>query len=313
MIIAALGIGQAAISATDASKGKGAATRIFSLLDTEAYPNAKSEKGKFFSTRDPRRRIQHICLRNLRFEFPGSGDLIPVYRNLILDIHGGVVAIVGESGCGKTTLIQLLLRFYELPGRPCLFLNGSEIRDYNVRSLRSRMSLVSQEPILFNDSVAENIRFGKMDASESDINRAALMANAHEFIMELESGYSTNVGIRGEKLSGGQRQRIALARALLRDSDILLLDEATSALDPVSERVVQEALDRSMSKRGGITIIVAHRLSTIKQADMIVVLKKAYDYEGNSIGSYIAEIGSHEDLLKIENGEYQRLVRASEQ
>lgn len=180
------------------------------------------------------------------------------------------------------------------------------------RSLRSRFAVVNQEPILFNDTVEANIRYGNLDASRADMKQAASLANAHEFIMQhLSDGYQTNVGIRGEKLSGGQRQRIAIARALLRPCDFLMLDEATSALDPASEKVVQETLDRIIQRRDRTVIVVAHRLSSIRNVDLIVVLTRVFDDNGEPDGAVVAEVGNHDQLMRSTVGEYRRLVQAA--
>lgn len=206
------------------------------------------------------------------------------------------VALVGESGSGKSTVIALLERFYD-PDSGKILLDAVEIQKLKLQWLRQQMGLVSQEPILFNDTIRANIAYGKeVEASEDEIVAAAEAANAHRFISGLPQGYDTCVGERGVQLSGGQKQRIAIARAIIKQPKILLLDEATSALDAESEHVVQEALDRVMVNRS--TIVVAHRLSTIKGADTIAVVKNGV----------IAEKGSHEMLMKINDGVYASLV-----
>ena len=206
------------------------------------------------------------------------------------------VALVGESGSGKSTVIALLERFYD-PDSGKILLDGAEIQKLKLQWLRQQMGLVSQEPILFNDTIRANIAYGKQgEASEDEIVAAAEAANAHRFISGLPQGYDTSVGERGVQLSGGQKQRIAIARAIIKQPKILLLDEATSALDAESEHVVQEALDRVMVNRS--TIVIAHRLSTIKGADAIAVVKNGV----------IAEKGSHEMLMKINEGVYASLV-----
>ncbi len=203
------------------------------------------------------------------------------------------MAIVGASGGGKSTLVDLIPRFYDVDsGR--ITIDGTDIREFKLDGLRSLMGNVNQEPILFNDTIFNNIAFGVEGATEKQVIEAAKIANAHEFIMEKEEGYQTNVGDRGCKLSGGQRQRISIARAILKNPPILILDEATAALDTESERAVQEALERLMSNR--TTIAIAHRLSTIKDADEIIVIDDGH----------IVERGKHDDLIAL-NGYYRKL------
>ena len=206
---------------------------------------------------------------------------------------GTTVALVGQSGSGKSTLADLIPRYYDA-GKGSITLDGTDIREFRVKDLRSLIGNVNQEAILFNDTIFNNIAFGVENATMEDVIAAAKIANAHDFIMEKEDGYMTNIGDRGSKLSGGQRQRISIARAILKNPPILILDEATSALDTESEKIVQEALDRLTSSR--TTIVIAHRLSTIKNADEICVL-----HEGR-----IVERGKHEELIKI-NGYYRKL------
>lgn len=213
-----------------------------------------------------------------------------------LKILSQTVALVGESGSGKSTVISLIERFYD-PESGHIFLDGVEIQKLKLSWLRQQMGLVSQEPVLFNETIWTNIAYGKQgEAAEEEIIAAAKAANAHNFISALPHGYDTNVGERGVQLSGGQKQRIAIARAIVKDPKILLLDEATSALDAESERVVQDALDRVMVNR--TTIVVAHRLTTIRGADVIAVVKNGV----------IAEKGTHDVLMKITDGAYASLV-----
>ena len=206
------------------------------------------------------------------------------------------VALVGESGSGKSTVISLIERFYD-PDSGSVLLDGVDIRKLKLSWLRQQMGLVSQEPVLFNENIRANIAYGSGgNATEEEIIAATKAANAHKFISSLPQGFDTSVGERGIQLSGGQKQRIAIARAILKDPKILLLDEATSALDAESERVVQDALDRVMVNR--TTVVVAHRLTTIKGADIIAVVKNGV----------IAEKGRHDALMKITDGVYASLV-----
>ena len=230
--------------------------------------------------------------------FKGVGFSYEEGRQILSDINleipkGKMVALVGQSGSGKSTLVDLIPRYYDVcEGQ--IFLDGSDIRDFKVKDLRSLIGNVNQEAILFNDTIFNNIAFGVEGATMEQVIEAAKIANAHDFIMEKEEGYMTNIGDRGAKLSGGQRQRISIARAILKNPPILILDEATSALDTESEKLVQEALDRLTGTR--TTIAIAHRLSTIKNADEICVM-----HEGR-----IVERGRHEELLAL-NGYYKKL------
>jgi len=206
---------------------------------------------------------------------------------------GKTIAIVGESGAGKSTLVDLIPRFYDVSGGR-ITIDGVDLRDVRVKDLRSLMGNVNQDPILFNDTIFNNIAFGVDGVTEEEVIAAAKIANAHDFIMEKPEGYQTNIGDRGSKLSGGQRQRLSIARAILKNPPILILDEATASLDTESERMVQDALDRLMKNR--TTIAIAHRLSTIKDADEIIVM-----HEGK-----IVERGTHESLTAL-GGYYKKL------
>lgn len=232
-----------------------------------------------------------IEYKNLTFSYDGEREVL---KNINIKIpKGKTVALVGQSGSGKSTMVDLLPRYYDVE-KGEITIDGVNIKDMKVKSLRGLMGNVNQEAILFNDSFYNNITFGVENATMEQVIEAAKIANAHDFIMETEDGYNTNVGDRGCRLSGGQRQRISIARAILKNPPILILDEATSALDTESERLVQEALERLMKDR--TTIAIAHRLSTIKNADEICVLR-----DGE-----IVERGKHEELLKL-NGVYKRL------
>ena len=218
-----------------------------------------------------------------------------VINGVTLEIpYGKTVALVGQSGSGKSTLADLLPRFYDVQ-EGSISIGGTDIRQFRVKDLRALMGNVNQEAILFNDSFYNNITFGVDGATREQVEEAARIANAHDFIMETEQGYDTNLGDRGGRLSGGQRQRISIARAILKNPPLLILDEATSALDTESERLVQEALDRLMKNR--TTLVIAHRLSTIRNADQICVM-----HEGK-----IVERGTHDELIAM-NRYYKKLV-----
>jgi ATP-binding cassette subfamily B protein/subfamily B ATP-binding cassette protein MsbA len=217
-----------------------------------------------------------------------------VVKGVSLEIpKGKTVALVGQSGSGKSTLADLLPRFYDIQEGQ-ISIDGINIRDAKVKNVRELMGIVNQEAILFNDTFFNNIAFGVKQATLQEVENAAKIANAHEFIIQSENGYETNIGDRGCKLSGGQRQRISIARAVLKNPPVLILDEATSALDTESERLVQDALDHLMENR--TTLVIAHRLSTIKNADWIYVM-----HEGA-----IVEQGTHPELIAL-NGYYSRL------
>lgn len=232
-----------------------------------------------------------IEYRNVSFAYDAD---IQVLRDVSVTIpRGKMVALVGQSGGGKSTFVDLLPRFWDVSGGSIL-IDGVDVRDYRLHDLRGRMGIVSQDPILFNDTIFNNIAYGVEGATQEDVERAAKVANAHDFILQQENGYATIVGDRGANLSGGQRQRISIARAVLRNPDILILDEATSALDTESEKLVQSALDNLLRNR--TSIVVAHRLSTIRHADLICVFS-----EGR-----IVERGTHAELMEL-GGYYKKL------
>lgn len=238
---------------------------------------------------------QSIEFRNVGFKY----DDTDILKNINLKIEKGkTVALVGSSGAGKSTLADLVPRFHDASSGEIL-VDGINIKDYSLQSLRSQISIVTQEPILFNDTIANNIALGMNNASQAEIEQAAKVANAHNFIIQKDEGYETNIGDRGQKLSGGERQRMTIARAVLKNPPILILDEATSSLDTESERLVQDAINNLMSHR--TSIVIAHRLSTIRHADEIIVLQKGE----------IVERGTHDSLIQ-QNGFYKRLVEMQE-
>jgi subfamily B ATP-binding cassette protein MsbA len=264
--------------------GVAAAKRIFEVLDTQ--PEIKTRPGAFTASRD----FKTVEFRNLSFKY--EDEL--VLRNINLTVRAGeTLAIVGKSGGGKTTLVNLIPRFYDVT-EGSILIDGIDIRDLSIDSLRTLTAIVTQQTYLFNDTIKNNIAYGDTARAFDDVVHAAQSAYAHDFIKGLPEGYDTIIGESGVKISGGQRQRIAIARALLKDAPVLILDEATSSLDTQSEREVQKALDRLMT--GRTSFVIAHRLSTIMNADRIIVLKN---------GS-IVEDGRHEELL-AQNGEYKNL------
>ena len=268
-------------------KGLAAMQRVEEVLDVSSNileaPNAQTIT--HFDT--------SIEYRDVTFGYKPEDQLVLKKVHLFIP-KGKIIALVGASGAGKSTLVDLLPRFYDVT-EGGIFIDGTNIKEYKIRDLRSLMGIVSQEAILFNDTIYNNIVFGLENVIEADVIHAAKIANAHDFIINTENGYQTNIGDRGGKLSGGQRQRLTIARAILKNPPILILDEATSALDSESEKLVQEALLELMKNR--TSIVIAHRLSTIQHADEIIVMR-----DGK-----IKERGTHQELLQVD-GEYHKLV-----
>ncbi|XVE50545.1 hypothetical protein DITRI_Ditri01bG0171400 [Diplodiscus trichospermus] len=269
----------------DLSKGNSAIRSLFAILDRKTEIDPDNTRGLKI-----KRAIKgQIELKNVYFAYPTRPDQL-IFKGLNLRIEAGrTVALVGQSGSGKSTIIRLIERFYD-PISGSISIDRQDIKSYNLRVLRTHIALVSQEPTIFAGTIRENIAYGKENAKESEIRKAAKLANAHEFISGMKDGYDTNCGERGVQLSGGQKQRIALARAILKNPSILLLDEATSALDTMSESLVQEALEKMMINR--TCVIVAHRLTTIQKSDSIAFIKNGK----------VEEQGSHNELVSLGRG-----------
>ncbi|XP_041524048.1 multidrug resistance protein 2 isoform X1 [Microtus oregoni] len=282
-------IGHIAPNVEAFANARGAAYEIFKIIDNEPSIDSFSTKGH-----KPDSIMGNLEFKNVHFSYPSRSG-VKILKGLNLKVQSGqTVALVGNSGCGKSTTVQLLQRLYD-PTEGVVSIDGQDIRTINVRYLREIIGVVSQEPVLFATTIAENIRYGRENVTMDEIERAVKEANAYDFIMKLPHKFDTLVGERGAQLSGGQKQRIAIARALIRNPKILLLDEATSALDTESEAVVQAALDKA--REGRTTIVIAHRLSTVRNADVIA----GFD------GGVIVEQGNHDELMK-EKGIYFKLV-----
>ncbi len=268
------------------NQGVAAGERIFAMLDSESEVQDLPDARDFEGLKDS------IELRDVHFSYDGQRDVID---GVTIKVNKGeTVALVGASGGGKSTLSELIPRFYDVQAGEVLF-DGVNVKEYKQESLRQKMSIVAQETVLFNDSIEGNILMGRPTATHEEVVEASKVANAHNFIMESPEGYATNIGDRGSKLSGGQRQRISIARAVLKNPEILILDEATSALDTESEKLVQDALTKLLE--GRTSIVIAHRLSTIYNADRIYVIDKGQ----------VAEEGTHTELL-ARNGIYAHLI-----
>jgi subfamily B ATP-binding cassette protein MsbA len=269
-----------------------AAKRVFEILDLE--PSVKEAENAI----ELKEFKSEIVFEDVWFAYNSNngvnGDFVLKNINLVVK-KGEIIAIVGPSGAGKTTLVDLIPRFYD-PVKGRILIDGIDLRMLKIKSLREKIGIVAQETILFNDTVRNNIAYGLQDCPIEKIIEAAIMANAHEFIMQLPNGYDTVIGERGIKLSGGERQRISIARALLKNPPILILDEATSNLDAESEIYIQEAIERLMKNR--TVFVIAHRLSTIRNADRIIVIDNGR----------IVQEGKHEELLK-QKGLYQKLYK----
>lgn len=264
-----------------------AGDRVFELLDTEPGIKNINKPHKIEDFKDS------LKFENVTFSYDDSDE--EILSNISVNVKKGeIIALVGGSGAGKTTLVDLIPRFYD-PKAGSITIDGIDIKDYNLDDLRSLMGIVTQETVLFNESVSRNIAYGLDNYPQEKIEEVAKIANAHNFILDLQNGYDTIIGEQGVKLSGGQRQRLSISRALLKNPPIMIFDEATSALDNESELLVQEAIERLMKER--TTFVIAHRLSTIRNADRILVLDKGK----------IVQQGKHDELLKDEDGIYNKL------
>ncbi|NXY34317.1 MDR1 protein, partial [Pomatorhinus ruficollis] len=289
VLVGAFSLGQAAPNLENVASARGAAYEVYKIINKKRLIDSSSKEGY-----KPDKLVGEIEFRNIHFSYPSRPD-VTILKGLNLKVQTGkTIALVGASGCGKSTTVQLLQRFYD-PDQGEITLDGRDIRTLNIKWLRENIGIVSQEPILFATTIAENIRYGREDISDAEIEQAAKEANAFDFISRLPDKFNTMVGERGAQLSGGQKQRIAIARALARNPKILLLDEATSALDTQSESIVQAALDKA--RAGRTTIVIAHRLSTIRTADTIAGFEKGV----------VVEQGTHSELM-LQKGVYYSLV-----
>jgi ATP-binding cassette subfamily B (MDR/TAP) protein 1 len=294
VLTGSMSLGQASPCLSAFAAGQAAAYKMFEAIKRKPEIDASDTTGKVLD--DIRGDIE---LNNVNFSYPARPEE-QIFRGFSLSISSGsTVALVGQSGSGKSTVVSLIERFYD-PQSGEVRIDGINLKEFQLKWIRSKIGLVSQEPVLFTSSIKENIAYGKENATVEEIRKATELANASKFIDKLPQGLDTMVGEHGTQLSGGQKQRIAVARAILKDPRILLLDEATSALDAESERIVQEALDRIMVNR--TTVVVAHRLSTVRNADMIAVI-----HQGK-----IVEKGSHSELLRDPEGAYSQLIRLQE-
>nr|BAE26128.1 unnamed protein product [Mus musculus] len=296
IVFGAMAVGQVSSFAPDYAKATVSASHIIRIIEKTPEIDSYSTQGL-----KPNMLEGNVQFSGVVFNYP-TRPSIPVLQGLSLEVKKGqTLALVGSSGCGKSTVVQLLERFYD-PMAGSVFLDGKEIKQLNVQWLRAHLGIVSQEPILFDCSIAENIAYGDNSrvVSYEEIVRAAKEANIHQFIDSLPDKYNTRVGDKGTQLSGGQKQRIAIARALVRQPHILLLDEATSALDTESEKVVQEALDKA--REGRTCIVIAHRLSTIQNADLIVVIQNGKVKEHGTHQQLLAQKGIYFSMVSVQAG-----------
>ena len=290
IIFMAFGIGAVAGDSIDKAEAMTAAKKAWDVVHLKSAIDALAPSGYDGGKAGA---AATVSFEDVAFAYPTRADR-PVYEQLTFSIAAGeVCALVGESGSGKSTAVQLLLRYYDVGGgRICV--DGTDVRGWDVTALRGSIGLVSQEPALFTGTIADNIKYGKPDASLEDVRHAASLANALQFIDALPEGFDTQVGSRGIQLSGGQKQRVAIARAIVRKPRLLILDEATSALDAKSEQVVQAALDKLVAASSCTTLVIAHRLSTIRSASKICVFGKGG----------LLEQGTHDALLSKKSHYY---------
>ena len=299
ILMAAQGLGSNAAMAPDIGKGSAAVQSIFEILDAKSAIDPLDET----TGTKPSTVMGDVEFDGVVFAYPTRPQVNALDGVTQTYARGKTVAFVGASGSGKSTSIQLLMRFYD-PNEGTVKLDGVPVNQLNVAWLRDQMGIVSQEPVLFDDTIMENIRYGRPDATDEECIAAAEQASARDFIEAFPDKFNTQVGARGANLSGGQRQRVAIARALVRGErmKILLLDEATSALDEQSQKSVQETLDKLLEKSTRTTFIVAHRLSTVRNADVIVVLERGK----------VVETGTFKELSAKADGAFAKLLRAQE-
>ena len=284
---------------TNIQKGLVSSERVFQLIDTPIKVTDHENAQDLINYKS------HISFEGVDFAYADRKVLNDISFHIT---KGSTVAMVGQSGGGKSTIADLLARFYD-PAKGSIRVDGLDIKDITISSLRKKMGIVTQESILFNDTIRQNISFGKAEADLEEIIAAAKIANAHQFIMQLEKGYDTIIGEQGSKLSGGQKQRMSIARALLKNPEILILDEATSALDSESEKLVQDAILNLTKNR--TTLVIAHRLSTIQNADLILVLKEGKIIQSGSHLELIKEAGVYKTLLEIQNLPHSQTASSS--